>query len=94
MDRPYYQEGNTVKLRGRFGDFEEDITTYPDEVILKIYDSNWKMIEEYRGITADSDGFYSQYHVFDEVGTYYYEWLGMFNGMPSLERKKILIKME
>lgn len=94
MNRAYYQEGNTVKLMGRFGDFEEDITTYPDEVVLKIYDSSWEVIEEYRKLQADQDGFYTQFHVFDEVGEYYYEWLGLFNGMPSLERKKIIIKKE
>ena len=92
VDRPYYQEGNTVKLSVRFGDFDEDITTYPDEVMLKIYNDSWELEKEYRVENPDSDGFYEQFHSFDEVGTYFYEWFGLFNGMPSLERKKIIIK--
>lgn len=92
MVSPYYQEGNTIKLRARFGDFEDEITAYPDEVIVKIYNSSWDLIKEYQVLNPDEDGYYEQFHVFDEVGTYFYEWLGLFGGMPSLERKKIVIK--
>lgn len=92
MNNPYYQEGNTIKLKARFGDFEEEILAYPDEVHLKIYNSEWDIIKDYLVTDQEDGGFYIQYHVFDEVGTFYYEWLGLFNGMPSLERKKIVIK--
>ena len=93
MSKSYYQVGNTIKLKGRFGDFEDETRLVsPDQVNLKIYNSNWNQIENVEVHDQDSEGYYTHYYVFDEVGTYYYEWVGLFNGQPSLEREKILIK--
>ena len=88
-----YQAGNTIKLKGRFYDFEDsNIIIPPDQVNLKIYSSGWKLLDDIPVNDMDSEGYYVHYHVFDEVGTYYYEWLGLFEGHPSLERKRIKIK--
>lgn len=93
MNKSYYQSGNTIKLKGRFGDFEgEDRVITPDQVNLKIYNSNWDQIENVQVNEQDSDGYFIYYYSFEEVGTYYYEWIGMFEGQPSLEREKIVIK--
>lgn len=93
MNSSYYQKGNTVKFKGRFGDFEEvDRVINPDEVYLIIYNNEWEQVHKTSVTEIDQDGFYIAYHVFDKLGTFYYEWLGLFNGLPSLERKQINIK--
>ena len=89
----YYQAGNTIKLKGRFSDFEDsNLIIPPDQVNLKIYNASWKLIDNIQVNDQDQEGYYVYFYVFDEVGTYYYEWFGVFEGLPSLERKRIKIK--
>ena len=93
MNKSVYQVGNTVKFRARFGDFEGDgkIVT-PEDVQFIIYDSEWSQIHKEPITEKDQDGFYIAYYVFEELGNFYCEWIGLFNGLPSLERKEISIK--
>lgn len=93
MDSPYYQVGNTVKLKGRFGDFETlGANVIPDEVNLIIYDYKWEQLDRFVVTDRDEEGFYFYFYTFDSIGTFYYEWLGVFDGLPSLERKSVVIK--
>lgn len=93
MINNYYQKGSSIKLNGRFADYADNTNTiYPEEVRLTLYDYKWDQIFTIIVNDIDENGFYFYSHTFNDVGTFYYEWLGLINGMPSLQRKTIYIK--
>lgn len=96
MSEPFYLAGNTVRLYGTFYHMENrDDVIQPELVNLIIYDYKWDQIESFVvGLDNynESTGAYTFDYVFQDVGTFYYEWNGMVDGMPSIEREKVKIK--
>lgn len=89
-----YETGNTVTLQGSFYHQDTDILMDPDEVKLKVYNSDYKQIDEVLLGASNkiSTGVYEYKYTFEQKGIFYYEFYGLINGLPSLNRKKIEIK--
>lgn len=88
----YYLSGNTVKFEAVFHDFDNSTQVMiPEEARITFYDSLWNQIDSFL-VTESGSGSFEYFYAFDEVGTYFYEWSGLFGGMKSLYRKKVIIK--
>lgn len=90
----YYLDGDTVRLVCTFYTWEGK-TAFPDEVILTIYDYSWRQVDQIMLSEGNrnTEGEYFYDYVFQNVGTFYYEWKGVYEGnSPNLERDEIEIK--
>lgn len=93
ITKPYYLRGTAVRLEGYFYDWD-DKAVIPSLITLKIYNSIWAQIESISVSPENraADGAFYYDYVFDDAGTFYYEWVGEIDGTPSLDRHKIIIK--
>lgn len=87
--------GDTIKIIGRFRDFNNTLTD-PVEPKLKIYDSKYNIIHTIlaEDIQKESEGVYSTIYTLPEVTRtigLILEWFGLVNEKPSLERVRISV---
>lgn len=81
--------GNTVRLCGVFYDWD-DKPVDPDKVSLIIYDGNKKRLEELEP-SREAPGQYLYDYVVKEKGVFYFEFYGLINGLPSLNRQQLTV---
>lgn len=86
----YVQSGTTVKLTGRFYDWEDNPTD-PDNVTVTIFDKGDKEIDKLTPINKDVGEWYVLYTV-PVTGQYTFEFKGIIDGYPYLSRKNFIAK--
>ena len=81
--------GDTVRLTAIFKDFSDSLVD-PELIMVKFYDAQKVQLGEPifgEEIVKDAPGVYHyDYIVPDGHRKIYYEWLGMINDKPSVER--------
>lgn len=83
-----YQSGSTVRLQCEFYDFEGKYID-PELTKITIYDSNRRVIYSQTLTSEDKKSvgkYYVDYVTDKREQRLYYEWYGVVNGKPSLER--------
>lgn len=87
-----FQEGNAIRFSSKFFDWENRAV---DPVLVKfiLYDARYnKLHEQSIGQENRTDvGCYFYDFVPPNTGTFYYEFYGEINGLPSLKRTAINI---
>jgi hypothetical protein len=86
-----YKQGNTITLTGQF--YNEDGQTLVDAlaVSLKLYDERYTLLATFTP-TRTGTGTYEYRWTADRLGTVVYEFWGEVDGLPSLDRKTLVIK--
>lgn len=89
----YVQRGNTVRLTALFKDWEGEPID-PDAVKVIIYDRKWQKLHDDDlgpGHHLDTGSYFYDY-VPEQTGTYYVEWQGRIEGLPSLHRSTLIVR--
>lgn len=88
--------GDTIKVIGRFKDYDDNLVD-PTSLQLKIYNSQFKLVDSVTedAIVRDSLGvFHTKYQLanINSPLDLIFEWYGIIQDKPSLERTWVSIK--
>lgn len=88
--------GDTLKIIGRFRSFDE-VLVDPTNIKIKIYNSRFELIDTVEGpsIIKESVGvYYTEYVLPDTTRDVdlIFEWYGIINAKPSIDRVRVLVK--
>lgn len=93
MKRPYYQQGNTIRITATFKDWNGTAVD-PSNVKFIVYDANFIKKDEWTiGPSNRIDtGTYSYDYIPAQIGTFFIEWYCEIDGLPSLKREKLEVR--
>lgn len=96
MNQYEFLGGDTIKITGKFKDYNETLVD-PTEVTLKVYNTSFDLVDtiEEADITRSSEGIYYVDYILTDVTRsleLIFEWYGVINSKPSLDRIKVLVK--
>lgn len=96
MNRYEFLGGDTIKITGKFKDYDETLVD-PTDLQLKVYNGKFNLVDTVSGanIIKDYVGvFHTEYKLPDvsQPWELIFEWYGLVQGKPSLERIRVLVK--
>ena len=89
----FVQRGNTARLLATFKDWD-DQPIDPASVKVIIFDRKWQKLQDNDlgpGNRLDVGSYFYDF-VPDDTGTYYIEWQGRIEGLPSLHRSTVIVR--